>query len=391
MKQITRFEFKNFKKFKHLIVENLGRVNLITGDNNVGKTTLLEALLVDNDDDKSIEFLHRTLCSKNFHIHPQRIHTKNPVFPDESFLKFLKYDTKEPVFFKWDDKEGQYSSAFQDCVLDELEENDFKKRKEDNYNIGNPKNWIKIYKNGEFKELQWMYLDDFRRDLKYGYWPLISFYAGYQEDINQFYTENFGGFEEFEKFEGIQHNVNQLELKFKTLDFEQKKNFISTLSMFISDIEDTTIKNYYNRDILSIKTKAFKDYQPITFWGEGFNKFVRYLLEIIQCKDNRIMIDEIDTGVHWTRQINFWDYIIKSCKINNVQLFATTHSSDCIKAFTQVAKKNQEIENDIRLIEVEEFVSKEGINVHRATTYDCDNLNYKLETDTNIRGGNVWQ
>ena len=41
---IPSFEIKNFRLFKHLKIEKLGRVNLITGKNNVGKTALLEAL-----------------------------------------------------------------------------------------------------------------------------------------------------------------------------------------------------------------------------------------------------------------------------------------------------------------------------------------------------------
>lgn len=41
---LTSLEIKNFRTFSHLYVERLGRVNLIVGKNNVGKTTLLEAL-----------------------------------------------------------------------------------------------------------------------------------------------------------------------------------------------------------------------------------------------------------------------------------------------------------------------------------------------------------
>jgi AAA15 family ATPase/GTPase len=387
---IKKFEVKNFKKFNSLSIDNIGSVNLITGDNNVGKTTLLECLLVDEDVDKNIEFLHKTLCSKNFHIHPKNVSTKNPIFPADNYFKFLKTNVNEPISFTWEDNKGTHSYSFQDCSLDELKDVDFEKRREDNYNIGNPKNWIKIYKNGIFSELQWMYFDDFRRDMKSGgYWPLIAFNAGYQEDINTYYVENIGMHEERSKGESFY--VNQLEIRFKTLDYEEKQKFISTLSMFIADIEDTTIKNYYGRDILSIKTKTSKNYQPITFWGEGFNKFVRYLLEIIQCKGNRIMIDEIDTGIHWTKQIKFWNHIIQSCKANGVQLFATTHSSDCIKALVSAAEMNKEIQTEIRLIELEEFISKAGVNTHQATTYDYNTAKFKLDTETNIRGGNVWQ
>ena len=41
---IESFEIQNYRLFKHLKIEKLARVNLITGKNNVGKTALLEAL-----------------------------------------------------------------------------------------------------------------------------------------------------------------------------------------------------------------------------------------------------------------------------------------------------------------------------------------------------------
>ncbi|MHC4402304.1 MAG: AAA family ATPase [Planctomycetota bacterium] len=41
---LSSLEIKNFRTFSHLFIERLGRVNLVVGKNNVGKTTLLEAL-----------------------------------------------------------------------------------------------------------------------------------------------------------------------------------------------------------------------------------------------------------------------------------------------------------------------------------------------------------
>src|SRR5262245_60205982 len=39
---LDSLEIQNFRTFQHLRIEKLGRVNLITGKNNVGKTSLLE-------------------------------------------------------------------------------------------------------------------------------------------------------------------------------------------------------------------------------------------------------------------------------------------------------------------------------------------------------------
>jgi len=41
---LQNLEIKNFRALQHLTIERLGRVNLVVGKNNVGKSSLLEAL-----------------------------------------------------------------------------------------------------------------------------------------------------------------------------------------------------------------------------------------------------------------------------------------------------------------------------------------------------------
>ena len=43
---LASFHIKNFKNFRNLTLETLGRVNLLVGKNNVGKSSLLEALSI---------------------------------------------------------------------------------------------------------------------------------------------------------------------------------------------------------------------------------------------------------------------------------------------------------------------------------------------------------
>lgn len=43
---LDSLEIKGYRCFEHLTIEKLGRVNLIVGKNNVGKTALLEALRI---------------------------------------------------------------------------------------------------------------------------------------------------------------------------------------------------------------------------------------------------------------------------------------------------------------------------------------------------------
>ncbi|MBK8425752.1 MAG: AAA family ATPase [Lewinellaceae bacterium] len=46
---LTYFKVENFKRFDSLELTDIGQFNLIVGDNNVGKTSVLEALLFDKD------------------------------------------------------------------------------------------------------------------------------------------------------------------------------------------------------------------------------------------------------------------------------------------------------------------------------------------------------
>lgn len=41
---LDSLEIRNFRGFQHLQIEKLGRVNLIVGKNNIGKSSLLDAL-----------------------------------------------------------------------------------------------------------------------------------------------------------------------------------------------------------------------------------------------------------------------------------------------------------------------------------------------------------
>lgn len=43
----TSFKISNFRGFRQLELNDLGRINLITGKNNVGKTSLLEQIILE--------------------------------------------------------------------------------------------------------------------------------------------------------------------------------------------------------------------------------------------------------------------------------------------------------------------------------------------------------
>jgi AAA15 family ATPase/GTPase len=52
-------------------------------------------------------------------------------------------------------------------------------------------------------------------------------------------------------------------------------------------------------------------------------------LAIVNAKNGVLLVDEIDTGLHYTVMSDMWKMIWKTAKRLNVQVFATTNSNDC--------------------------------------------------------------
>lgn len=75
---------------------------------------------------------------------------------------------------------------------------------------------------------------------------------------------------------------------------------------------------------------------PLRGMGDGINRILTVILALVNCEGGVVMVDEIDNGLHYTVLKRLWDIIFSVARKLNVQVFATTHSSDCISSFGKV-------------------------------------------------------
>jgi AAA15 family ATPase/GTPase len=85
--------------------------------------------------------------------------------------------------------------------------------------------------------------------------------------------------------------------------------------------------------------------------GDGVWRILGLALAIVNAKDGVLLVDEIDTGLHFTAMSDMWKMLWKTSKRLNVQIFATTHSDDCWKRLANIANA--------------ENPSEDGITIHR--------------------------
>jgi len=95
------------------------------------------------------------------------------------------------------------------------------------------------------------------------------------------------------------------------------------------------------RRIPTVKIAKQEGPLPLRSLGEGMNRMFGLALALVNAKDGLLLIDEVESGLHYSIQPDLWRLIFQVARRLNVQVFATTHSWDCIAAFQKAAQEDQ--------------------------------------------------
>ena len=80
---------------------------------------------------------------------------------------------------------------------------------------------------------------------------------------------------------------------------------------------------------------------PLKNLGDGISRLLTLALALVNAKNKTLIIDEFEVGLHHSVQEQLWDIIFKYAKEWNIQVFATTHSQDTVKAFSYISSKEE--------------------------------------------------
>ena len=120
---------------------------------------------------------------------------------------------------------------------------------------------------------------------------------------------------------------------------------------------------------------------PLYACGDGIQRWFYILGAMALYKNSIICIDEIDTGFHHDAQEEFATHLIRNAVRNNVQLFITTHNMEFLDSFLKASSHQSEEEkmNDIKVITLRD--TKEGIKARTLSAGDAykGRSNYNLE------------
>jgi ABC-type branched-subunit amino acid transport system ATPase component len=90
---------------------------------------------------------------------------------------------------------------------------------------------------------------------------------------------------------------------------------------------------------------------PLHNMGDGINRVFGIALALVQAQDGVLLIDEVENGLHYTIQEEVWRAILLLARNLKVQVFATTHSWDCIQAFAAASNGSVEVDGMLHRLE----------------------------------------
>lgn len=115
--------------------------------------------------------------------------------------------------------------------------------------------------------------------------------------------------------------------------FDSIISFINTsLDKSIDKIDLVNDKGEYR---FKVSSSIQQEVLDITEYGEGLQRVFEIALLLGYCKDGVLCIDEIDSALHNSLLIPFSKFVQQVAEQFNVQVFASTHSKECIDAFVK--------------------------------------------------------
>jgi AAA15 family ATPase/GTPase len=343
MKQhfIKNIAIKNFKCFESFEAKGFNRVNLITGKNNTGKTALMEAMefFLDSSDLTDMSSSLRDMISRRQDgkrieldlLHCDKNNMSISIDKKKIGIEFINRLTEKQI--KKNERFGERDAPF-----------------------------LKLSINGEGGVTSPLshILERYNR------------FSRMRRDYEELTNINFIPYGKIDSKLTAIHYGNLIDNGIESL-------LDDALNNFDKNIKGLKLKPTEYGAILKLSLVNRKTLVLLSSLGEGVGKYIAIITAIVSSTDGCLFIDEIDNGIHYSKLDELWEVILDTSKILNVQIFATTHSKECIDSYARVAKKLRD--EDVTLIELGKNEDK-----IESVVFNYNGILHHIEQKLEVRG-----
>ena len=117
---------------------------------------------------------------------------------------------------------------------------------------------------------------------------------------------------------------------------------------------------------------------PIGAYGDGMRRLLALRLSFVGTANGFLLVDEIDTGLHWTVMEEMWQFVVEVARRNRVQIFATTHSYDCIRGLAALIQSRPGLADQV-------CIQKVDTSLNTAVCLRGEQIKVEVEQDIEVR------
>ncbi|WKN40646.1 AAA family ATPase [Tunicatimonas pelagia] len=373
---------KNYRNLKSLEIEKLARVNLIAGKNNTGKTSLLEAVWLYSSKG-GVEEIYQIIKDRG-EIQDNSGKSNDEYEVNLEHLTSLFHnrilDLPASIQIGEFSQDKNHSNKVNIEIVEFWEETGGEKNRV--YNNESLPKYLHIVENEEERikhqnklkpalKIVW-------KDLPYLLYPLSKPIANYRAKLNKLFVDKFDS--QFVRSTSDFESENA-KLWDNIALTDREDHVIKALKIIEPNVEKLGFVGDNDRTRKAVvKLKNRKEVLPLKSMGDGMNRILSIVLAQINAIGRYLLIDEFENGLHYTVQEDLWRMIFKLAKELNVQVFATTHSNDCIRAFENVLNDGNQSEG--QYFRLEKFSDPALGEVIKPIFYSPEEL--EVATDQNI-------
>ncbi len=355
---IKNIEIKNFKCFENFKAEGFGRVNLIGGKNNVGKTAFMEACFLSQSKDtedlfgKLLEIeTHRDVVNNLLENMNREKALQELIKNNINLSIYIEHIELRPIYqTNHDGEEIHVGDDELPCGLVQITKN----IKEGTIDIYTKSSLCDFYQNEDYSPQQ------------YSYSKLIDILNIHLEKTNYKFSYNF--------ISPYSNSNKELEDVIGQSKLDNKYDRLNGHLLEVFGVSSIDIIK--NKPML----KSNDGYKELSYFGQGIKTFINIISSILTLEDDVIFIDEIENGIHYSHFDKLWEIILTISEDQNVQVFATTHSKECIESYARVAKRLED--EEIAFIEL-------GINKFKkldSIVMDSERFQRYIKLGNEVRG-----
>lgn len=358
---ITSIRINSYRNLEGVKLENLGMMNVIVGENNTGKTSLLECINLIKDENVLKNILDGIKWREYRNVYLGQVKRNYQMYHEVMNSFDLRQGANKYLSVDFETDFGEFSVGMKGTEFEDFVDLDnVSKRINDDYLDENNRTyngldgicWYnEIETNVEFTELK-----PYRRRMtKVG----VSTPIEYISPIT-YYLDS-----------GSYNNLNHV------IKAGKKDLLLNLLQSFDANISDVNIimeehkpKVYLTNDELGM--------MPLALFGDGVKKALTVASAIICNQHGIVLIDEIETGIHKVALVEFLHWIMEMGKKCDTQIFATTHSIEAIDALLANVEKTTDngeivsfrLETDKSHVMVKRFSQNKLMTVRNELGYD---------------------